>query len=317
MYEYNRVLNFIKRKNRQLEVVDEIYKRLDSSRKSSKVNLGQIQSMLNNQKSSINDISEVEFQVFSQWGDDGIIQYLVSHLDISNKTFIEFGVENYIESNTRFLLINNNWKGYVLDGSSENIKYIKNDFDISWAYELHAECAFIDCENINSLIEKSGFDNEVGLLSVDIDGNDYWVWKAINCISPIIVIVEYNSIFGKNTQWTIPYDPHFIRKDKHSSCLYAGASLKAFVELGKEKGYNFIGCNSKGNNAYFLRKDKCGDFKTKTIDEGYILSSFREARVKGEWISGEDRIQQIKQMDIHDLITGKNIKINPDLINYK
>jgi hypothetical protein len=314
---YNRILDFIKRKNNQLDLVYEIYKRIDSSRKSSKVNLGQIQSMLNNQKSSINDISEVEFQVFSQWGDDGIIQYLISHLDISNKTFIEFGVENYIESNTRFLLINNNWKGYVLDGSSENIKYIKNDLDISWAYELHAECSFIDCDNINALIKKSGFDNEVGLLSVDIDGNDYWVWKAINCISPVIVIVEYNSIFGKNTQWTIPYDPNFIRKNKHSSGLYFGASLKAFVELGKEKGYNFIGCNSKGNNAYFIRNDKCGEFKTKTIDEGYVLSTFREANINGEWISGEDRIQQIKQMDIFDLIKGENIKIDPDEIHYE
>src|SRR3982751_789327 len=106
-----------------------------------KLNLGRIQSYFNSQKQSIKDLSEVEFQVFSQWGDDGIIQYLVNKISIPNKTFIEFGVENYRESNTRFLLVNNNWSGYVIDGSEENVRYIKNDL-VSWACELYAEASF-------------------------------------------------------------------------------------------------------------------------------------------------------------------------------
>ncbi len=208
--------------------------------KSSKVNIGQIQSQLNNQREFINDLSEVEFQVFSQWGDDGIIQFLISKIDFPNKTFIEFGVENYIESNTRFLLLNDNWTGYVIDGSSKNIDYIKSDI-ISWACELYAEVAFINAENINELLKKSNFDLEIGILSIDIDGNDYWIWKAINIINPIIVIIEYNSVFGKNTTWTVPYDPGFVREEKHSSILYFGASLKSLVILAEQKGYAFIG----------------------------------------------------------------------------
>ena len=313
---FTRFKKFLRKKNSQAKLVEDIYKRLDSSRKSVKVNLGQIQASMNNQKLNILDLAEVEFQVFSQWGDDGIIQYLTHALNIPNKTFIEFGVEDYIESNTRFLLINNNWKGYVLDGSEENIAFIKDDKDVSWAYELKAACAFINQENINQLITSSGFEKEVGLLSIDIDGNDYWVWKAINCIEPVIVIVEYNSLFGKNTQWTVPYDPGFIRKEKHPSGLYFGASLGAFVELGKEKGYNFVGCNSKGNNAYFIRKDKAGEFKTRSVAAGYVLSTFREAHINGEWVSGDQRIMQIKDMEVYDLVAGRNITITPSAIQY-
>ena len=307
--------NYLKRKNAQLNQIAEVYRYTESSIKSPKINLGQIQAHLNNQKASINDLSEVEFQVFSQWGDDGIIQYLINKIDIPNKTFIEFGVENYTESNTRFLILNNNWTGYVLDGSQENVDYIKND-GISWACELHAKCAFITKENINELIAHVNFDKEVGILSVDIDGNDYWVWNAINTINPVIVITEYNSLFGYNTRWTVPYDPGFVRSEKHSSKLYYGASLNALVTLGKEKGYEFIGSNSKGNNAYFLRKDKVGNFKIKTTEEGYVLSKFRESQRNGQWITGKDRIQAIAGMEIYDLDKNTIDKIDPSKVAY-
>src|SRR5688572_16835736 len=147
---FNRLSQFIRSKNEKINKIPDIEKLLLSSSKSVKVNIGQLQAQLNNQKSSINDLSEVEFQVFSQWGDDGIIQYLINKLDIQHKTFIEFGVEDYTESNTRFLLINNNWSGYVLDGSEANATYIKNDA-VSWRYDLHSAAAFITKENINEL----------------------------------------------------------------------------------------------------------------------------------------------------------------------
>jgi hypothetical protein len=284
--------------------------------KSSKVNLGQIQAMLNNQRVSINNLSDVEFQVFSQWGDDGIIQYLINRLDIPNKTFIEFGVEDYRESNTRFLLINNNWTGLVIDGSEDNINVIKNDI-ISWACELHAVNSFITAENINQLIQKVNFHHEVGILSVDIDGNDYWVWKAIDCISPIMVIAEYNSLFGINTSWTLPYDPAFARKRDHT-IIYYGASLRALCMLAAEKGYVFVGCNSKGNNAYFIREDKMNDsIKAKTPEEGFVVTKIREAQVGGQYVSGEERIKLIKGLNIFDLQQNKIIPIDPSIVRYK
>jgi len=285
--------------------------------KSVKLNLGQIQAHINSQKEYINNISEVEFSVFSQWGDDGIIQYLINKIEIPNKTFIEFGVENYKESNTRFLLINNNWSGYIIDGSKEHINYIKKD-NISWACELYAEASFITAENINDLLKKPDFDPEVGLLSIDIDGNDYWVWKAIHVINPIIVIVEYNSLFGVNNAWTVPYDPNFVKYEKHSSIIYYGCSVKALCLLAEEKNYVFIGCNSKGNNAYFIRKDKMPEALTsKTAEQGYVLSKFREAQVNAERPIGKERIKLINGLEIFDVAKNEKTTINSELVVYK
>ena len=270
--------------------------------KNPKVIVGKLLSELNNQKKEISSLHDVEFQVFSQWGDDGIIQYLINKLDINNKTFIEFGVENYLESNTRFLLLNNNWSGLVIDGSSDNVDFIKQDH-VSWAHELFSTAAFITKDNINQHITSflsHGFDKEIGILSIDIDGNDYWIWKEINTVNPIMVIVEYNSIFGSQNPWTINYKDDFVRGNYNSNLfIYYGASLLSLCDLAEEKGYYFIGCNSSGNNAYFVRKDKIGGLKPLKAEEGYVYSKFREAiDVNGNRISGNDRYKTLIGKDI-------------------
>lgn len=313
---FRKIKSFITLQKLLYSQVQELHHSYMDDLKSVKLNLGQIQAQAHSQKSFINNLSEVEFKVFSQWGDDGIIQYLISKIDIPNKTFIEFGVEDYKESNTRFLLLNNSWSGYVIDGSQAHIDFIKKD-NISWASELHTECSFITAENINALLRKPGFAPEVGLLSIDIDGNDYWVWKEINVINPVIVVAEYNSVFGNNNAWTVPYDPNFVKYDKHKSIIYYGASLKALCLLAKEKKYQFIGCNSKGNNAYFIRDDKMpAAFKSKTVEEGYVLSKFREASVNGERPIGEDRIKLLIDLEIYDVEKKALIKIIPDSVKY-
>ena len=143
------------------------------------------------------EFQEQEFKVYSQWGEDGLIQFLINHIEFKNEIFVEFGVENYLESNTRFLLVNNNWSGLVIDGNAEHVNYIKSD-QIYWSHNLKTDCSFITKENINDLLSRNGVMGDIGLLSIDIDGNDYWVWKEIQVISPRIVIIEYNSRFGPN-----------------------------------------------------------------------------------------------------------------------
>ena len=309
----NRIIKFFKRISRQVNKIEELERHLKWDIKSPKVNLGQIQTLLNNQRKDISSINEVEFSVFSQMGDDGIIQYLINKLDIPHKSFIEFGVENYTESNTRFLLINNNWSGMVMDGSKENIDFINRDI-ISWRYDLHIRHAFITRDNINGIISDflaEGYDQEIGLLSIDIDGNDYWVWKEINVIKPIIIITEYNAVFGRRNAWTIPYKDDFNRLAEHKSYQYWGASLKALCDLAVMKGYYFIGCNSSGNNAYFVRKDKIGDLKPLTCEEGFRDSKFREfINEEGKKISGHKRIDLIKGMKIFNTETDQ-IEIIP------
>lgn len=253
----------------------------------------------------IENIHLAEFKVFSQWGDDGIIQFLVSYLDTPVTSFIEFGVEDYTESNTRFLLINNNWKGLIFDGDASNIKSIEGS-SIYWQYELIAKHVFITKENINNQIINNGFSGELGILHIDIDGNDYWIWKEISCVKPIIVIVEYNSVFGFDRAISVPYDQAFVRSDKHFSDLYFGASLKALVLLGESKGYSFIGCNNNGNNAYFVRKDKMKNLLSLKTEEGFVESRFREGKDENKnltYLSGSKRIELLRGLPVINVET--------------
>ena len=221
-------------------------------------------------------LEDNEFRVFSQWGEDGIIQHLLRHIKIDRKIFVEFGVEDYRESNTRFLLVNNNWTGLILDGDSTNVRNIKTS-RIYWAYNIKAEHAFVTAENINELLSENGITGEIGLLSIDIDGNDFWVWRAINVVNPVIVVVEYNHRFGNQAAVTIPYDANFDRTRTAEPLVYFGASLRALCWLAERKGYAFVGCNSNGVNAFFVRKDKLPSaIRELTPGEGYVEGKFTE-----------------------------------------
>jgi hypothetical protein len=233
------------------------------------------------------NLRAAEFRVFSQWGEDGIIQALLSTIPSASlrKIFVEFGVESYTESNTRFLLVNDNWSGLVIDGSQQNIDYIRND-PIYWQHDLKADCRFITRDNINEVIRGNGISGDIGLLSVDIDGNDYWVWERIDCVTSAIVITEYNARFGPDRAVTVPYDANFRRAAAHHSMIYYGASLKALAQLGNRKGYALVGCNSVGNNAFFVRRDLLiGPLKERSVAESFVRNQFREARdAKGRLI---------------------------------
>jgi hypothetical protein len=253
------------------------------------------------------DLHEAEFQVFSQWGDDGIIQYLINQIENPTKTFIEFGVENYAEANTRFLLINDNWSGLVMDGSERNIAEIQKS-ELYWRYDLTAKCAFIDKDNINELISSAGFKGDIGILSIDLDGVDYWIWQNLNVVNPEIVIVEYNSTFGSERTITVPYKKDFLRQQEHFSYLYFGASLGALCSLAEEKGYYFVGSNSHGVNAYFVRRDKMNKLKPITAKEGYMFTKSRESRDEENhlnYTAPKKRLDVIKGLKVFNVKTNK------------
>src|SRR2546426_1077469 len=175
---------------------------------------------------------------------------------------------------------------------SETSSFIKND-EVSLKYDLTAVCRFISRENINEVISSAGLAGDVGLLSIDIDGNDYWVWEAINIISPCIVICEYNSVFGSRHAISVPYDQKFHRTRAHYSNLYFGASLPALCVLAERKGYDFVGANSAGVNAFFVRKDLSHGLPKLGAEAGYVFSHIRESKdVHGNLthVSGLERL---------------------------
>ena len=258
------------------------------------------------------NIHDVEFSVFSQWGDDGIIQYLIHAINIENETFIEFGVGNYLEANTRFLLINNNWKGLIFDGTEKNIHYVQND-SIYWKFDLTAKPLFITKSNINEAIKSAGFEGKIGLLHIDIDGNDYWIWEHIQVVDPEIVIMEYNSVFGNKSAISVPYKDDFFVSKEHFSNLFFGASLKAMIHLADKKGYSFVGSNSAGNNAYFVRNDKMNFLKSMSAEEGYVKCKFRQNRNANAEFSFEpdtEKINQCGSLMVVNVENGESASLN-------
>lgn len=267
-----------------------------------KLQNGSILSNLISQKKDVNNLEEVEFKIFSQWGDDGIIQYLINRLTIQRKVFVEFGVEDYLEANTRFLLMHNNWSGLVMDGNYKYVENIKRS-SIYWKYDLIAKQAFVTAENINDLLIAEGFEGQIGLLHIDIDGNDYWIWSALDVVMPDIMIVEYNSVFGHDRPITVPYRPDFIRTKAHYSNLYAGSSILSLCDLAESKGYAFIGSNSAGNNAYFIKKKLLNDLRPLSAKDGYVESKFRESRNENgslNFLRGNDRLKSIKGLPVYN-----------------
>jgi hypothetical protein len=230
------------------------------------------------EQSGFTGLAESEFRAFSQWGEDGIIQALIRLVPIRQKVFVEFGIQDYREANTRFLLLNNHWRGLVLECDEESVAALKT----TRAYLNHpltAERAFVTRENINQLLTENGLKGDIGLLSIDVDGNDYWIWEAIDEVRPSIVVAEYNHRFGPERAVTIPYDPHFSREKAHPSMIYYGASLAALAQIGLRKGYDLVGCTRSGVNAFFVRADLRPDaLPALSPLEAYVAGSVAEWR---------------------------------------
>lgn len=218
-------------------------------------------------------------------------------------------MQYYSESNTRFLLMHNNWTGYVMDGSKENMKTLKSKY-IYWQHNLNAKLCWITKENINSILNKTEL-KDIGILSIDIDGNDFYILKAIdlNRLNPSIIIVEYNSVFGIERKISTIYDAEFDRTNAHYSNLFFGASLPALDYICNSKGYSLVCCTKSGNNAYFVRKDLLNEkVKSKSVHEAYFKSQFRESRDENynlSFLSGDDRNNIIKGLKVLNVETNQ------------
>ncbi len=259
----------------------------------------------------IKDLSDIEFQVYSQWGEDGIIDWLINKYPEIPKIFLEIGTQDYKESNTRFLLINKNWNGFIIEADKAAVEDIKSQ-RIYWKHNLRAINEFITKDNINNVIKKFNIPKKIGLLSLDIDGVDYWVLKKLSALDPSIIVCEYNSLFGQKKSVTVPYKSNFIRSKEHYSNLYYGASINAFIDLMKKKNYFLIGTNSAGNNAFFVKKNIWNKVKKLIITKKVFVSKFRESRnIKGvlTFLEKKKSLELIKNKFMIDLKDNSKKKI--------
>lgn len=203
-------------------------------------------------------MKEVGFKAFSQTDEDGILLYIFSIIGTANKTCVEICAGTGVECNTANLLINHGWHGLLVDGNEGAVRQGREFYQRNPSTNVYPPLfvhSWITRGNVNELLCKSGFEGEIDLLSIDIDGVDYWIWDAINVIRPRVVVVEYQDIIGPDKSLTVPYSDDFnayIYPVTRGMPNFCGASLPAFVKLARKKGYRLVGCNELGYNAFFI-----------------------------------------------------------------
>lgn len=216
------------------------------------------------------DFSDVQFRAFSQNEEDGILLYIFSLINMKSKIAVEICSGNGIECNAANLIINHGFTGLLIDGDKKKCEVSKkfyNSHQNTFCWPPTVVNSWVNKENVNKVIEKNGFAGEIDLLSIDMDGVDYWILKEISIVSPRVVVVEYQDILGPKDSITVPYSPDFQTSNKEKmGPNYSGASLRAFVKLLDEKGYDLVAIEKYGFNAFFVRKDE-NVFGVKTVDE--------------------------------------------------
>jgi len=213
-------------------------------------------------------LAHFERQVFSQSGEDGILAEIFRRIGSGTKTFVEFGAGDGLENNTAFLLCQG-WSGFWLEGDPKLVRQIEAGLGpLIESGHLRIAERFIKAATIAATFCELAIPAEVDLLSIDIDGNDYWIWKALHEYRPRVIVVEYNAIFPPGVRWTILEDP----EHRWDGSGYVGASLTSFVELAETRGYSLVACSRNGVNAFFVRFDLlsdafCGPFSAERLYE--------------------------------------------------
>ena len=202
------------------------------------------------------DVLSQRFHLWSQNEEDGITLALFKRVGATSRRFVELGA-GVNGGNCGMLAEVCGWTGLMVDGSEARAAKLAARFG---RFGVSTAGAWITTDSVNALVREHGFEGEIDLFSLDIDGSDYWVWEALDACSPRVVIVEFNPAFGSNRAVTVQYDPAFDRAAfKPVTPFYYGASLAAFTRLGRRKGYRLALVEPRGANAYFLRDDVAGD----------------------------------------------------------
>jgi hypothetical protein len=225
-------------------------------------------------------LSNKGFRVFSQFEEDGILLAIFGAIGDTNRTFIDIGSGDGINSNCANLAINFGWNGLFIDGDEKNIKkglqFYKSHPD-TLLFPPKFKQAFIQRENINELIKNEGFSGEVDLVSIDLDGNDYWIWDALNVISPRVLIIETHIEFGLNSI-VVPYDKDYFYPGKHPD--YHGASPVAMKKLANKKGYRLVGANNYGFNTIYVKNGIADDLLPEVSVENILRHPRNKERYK-------------------------------------
>jgi hypothetical protein len=239
------------------------------------------QALARGDPTALPELADVEFRCCSQNGEDGILLYLFSLLGATNRLAVELCAGDGIECNAANLIVNHGWQGLLIDADPaliERGRAFYAECKDTWIAPPTLVAAWVTAENVNDLVRENGFAGKLGLLSIDLDGNDYWIWRVLDCIDPHVVVTEFNSACGPEASIAIRYDSDF-RLDFNVKPYRCGASLAAFAQLGREKGYRLVGVESVGVNAFFVRNG----LAEQLIPERTPAECYKQAAVLRGW----------------------------------
>ena len=271
----------------------------------------------------IENLNDLDYKIFSQFGEDGIIDYLLKSLNISSPKFVEIGVGDYSECNTRYLFETTQPKGMIIDCIKNFEQKVKQNINL-WKGDLTIIEKKINSANILDTLQQKNFLNNLDLFVIDIDGIDYWVLKKLPKNFSKIIIVEYNATFGPELEVTVPDQEDFDRSIYHYSNLCFGASLKAYIKLLDQMGYVFVGTSISKINAFFVRKNELSKISLKDLPDindlkFHTKSNIRESRNKDgklNFLNEQKKINEIMSCEVIDLKNNKEEKKKiSDLIN--
>lgn len=261
---------------------------------------------------------DAEVKVYSQWGEDGILDFLCDELSLDKPVVIEFGAGNFTECNSRFLAVNRSASVVAVDARRDLVASVQRG-DLAWRSTVYPLERWVERENAGEI-----FSEALGLLrcstpdvlSVDLDGVDYWVVEALNLDGIRIVVVEYNPVFGDKRAVSVPNQSAFDRTTAHTSWLYYGASLPAWIHLMSNRGFEFVGTNRAGNNAFFVSRQCRSSIAVDEVDPRdlgpYVQWAVRESRDENgklSYLVGDDRLDVMAGMPLVDVITGEVLTV--------
>lgn len=263
---------------------------------------------------TFDNLWSAELKVFSQFGEDGILDYLCDLLSISKPRILEIGAGDFTECNSRFLAEVRGASVYAVDGTSGLLRNLRKG-SLAWRTSLHGEELWVTPDNVRGLTERARHAmGGVDILSLDIDGNDFWVLQRIPLEGVAIAVIEYNPILGPERAISVPRKDAFSRELEHWSWLYYGASLRAFVEFMARSGFRFVGSNRPGNNAFFVRSEfapeKSAALETEATRGGlashtdWRIRDARDSHGQMSYRSASDALSGLSGLPVVNTLTG-------------
>jgi hypothetical protein len=268
----------------------------------------------NSNSKSFNKLWDSEVKVNSQWGEDGILNYICNTIKVSKPRILEIGVGDFKECNSRFLIEMRNASAVLVDSNLNLVENLKKS-NLEWKTHIMAVREWVTPDNVNNIVSKARkFLSGIDILSLDLDGNDYWILKEIDLESVKVIVVEYNPIFGSTAPLTVPRKDDFNRTNAHFSNLYWGASIVAFNNLLGDKDYKLIGSNRVGCNAFFVKAEfhKLFNNLDPVIFSELVDWRVRESRdINGKktYLSSSDSREAIKDCLVENISTGEILKL--------